>query len=296
MACYHPITAWRARSLNKSGKRALVFNKRDGFEDMEVQIPCGRCIGCKLEYSRQWAIRCVHESKMHKQNSFITLTYDEEHLPANGSLNKKHIVRFFKDLRKKVGFGKFRYYQAGEYGDTFARPHHHVCMFGFYPDDAVFVSRRRDYSYYQSDLLDSVWKRGNVIVTDLTFETAAYTARYCIHKRSGPLKDMYYDGLTPEYCTMSRMPGIGKTFWDKFKNDIITQDQVVIRNNMIIRPAKYYDKLFDGENPKLFRKVKNERIKKQKANAEDNTYDRLAIKEELKQIKLKQLKRSYENA
>ena len=101
MACYHPIKAYRARRLNPSGKRGIVFNIKDGYEDMPVELPCGQCMGCRLEHSRQWAIRMMHEASQYENNCFITLTYDNEHLPPDGSLQLSHFQDFFKRFRKK---------------------------------------------------------------------------------------------------------------------------------------------------------------------------------------------------
>jgi len=130
MACYHPIQAWRSKKVNKeTGKRSIVFQRSEAFVDMPVVVPCGQCIGCRLEKSRQWAIRCVHESKCHDDNIFVTLTYNNENLPKDGSLCLADLQKFMKRLRKKYGAG-IRYFACGEYGEKLKRPHYHVCIFG----------------------------------------------------------------------------------------------------------------------------------------------------------------------
>jgi len=101
MPCYKPLSGWRSRFKNESGKRSIVFNKSLAYVDMPVEVPCGRCIGCRLERSRQWAMRCVHESSLYDDNCFITLTYDDEFLPAGGTLVKRHFQLFIKRLRKR---------------------------------------------------------------------------------------------------------------------------------------------------------------------------------------------------
>ena len=112
MPCYHPLLGYRSRSLTEKGKRAVVFNPRDGYVDQPVQLPCGQCIGCRLERSRVWAVRCVHEASLHSDNCFITLTYDNSHLPSDGSLHKDHFQKFMKRLRKSVG--KVRFFHCDE--------------------------------------------------------------------------------------------------------------------------------------------------------------------------------------
>ena len=121
MACYTPLKGYRSTELTKNGKRKIVFNRNHGFADLPVTVPCGQCIGCRLERSRQWAIRCTHEASLWEKNCFITLTYNDENLPKDGSLDVTHFQKFMKRLRKKHGAG-IRFYHCGEYGDKFGFP------------------------------------------------------------------------------------------------------------------------------------------------------------------------------
>ena len=162
MPCYHPITAYRSiTGRDKStGKWQIVFTKRDGYTDLEVKIPCGKCVGCRLERSRQWAIRCVHEAKMHENNCFITLTYNDKNVDKNGSLNKRDFVLFMKKLRKKYSEG-IRFFHCGEYGEEFSRPHHHACIFNFdFPDKKLYTIRQNT-KLYRSDNLEKLWPNGS---------------------------------------------------------------------------------------------------------------------------------------
>ena len=152
MVCYHPITAWRSlEGRGANGKWPLVFNKRDGYCDLEVQVPCGQCVGCRLERSRQWAIRCVHEASLHSRNCFITLTYDDAHLPGI-SLVPRDYVLFMKRLRKMFGAG-IRFFHCGEYGSINFRPHHHAIIFNFDFEDKVLWSVRSGVRLYRSAAL-----------------------------------------------------------------------------------------------------------------------------------------------
>lgn len=297
MPCYHPLTAWRARSgINSTtGKWSITFNRKEGYDDKEIILPCGRCIGCRLELSRQWAIRLMHESYVRDHSVFVTLTYDEEHLPPDGSLNKKDIQHFIKELRRKYGKG-ISYYQCGEYGDQFARPHHHAILFGVNVTDR---SNRRFYrgnEYFESASLQKLWGMGYVLLSGVTFESCAYTARYCTKKITGKLADQHYGGRLPEYATMSRRNGLGKEYWNRFKSDIIVGDSIIIRKNLICKPAKYYDKLYDAVDPQSARRVKNARLKKALENQDALDYRRREVREKLQIYKFKQLKRGFENA
>ena len=144
MPCFHPLTGYLARDANASGKRSIVFDPKLALGvDVKRQVPCGRCIGCRLERSRQWAMRCVHEASLYKNNCFITLTFNDYYLPKDGSLHVEHFQKFMKRLRKRFGSG-VRYFQCGEYGELLRRPHYHACLFNFDFPDRVLWSIRND--------------------------------------------------------------------------------------------------------------------------------------------------------
>ena len=151
-------------------------------------VPCGQCIGCRLERSRQWAIRCVHEASLHTDNCFITLTYSPDCLPSDGSLNHDDFQKFFKRLRKHIAPKKIRYYMCGEYGEDLqqpsklGRPHFHACLFGLDFDDKQLYIVRDDVKLYTSATLEKIWGKGFVTIGDVTFESAAYVARYIAKK------------------------------------------------------------------------------------------------------------------
>jgi len=94
MACFHPLQAYQL----DTGE--IQFH--DSGRGHPLELPCGQCIGCRLERSRQWAIRCVHEASMHENNCFITLTYAPEYLPPDGGLIKSDFQKFIKRLRKSI--------------------------------------------------------------------------------------------------------------------------------------------------------------------------------------------------
>lgn len=289
MPCYHPIQAWRSRQgRGESGKWGITFNKRDGYQDMLLTIPCGQCIGCRLEHSRQWAIRCVFEAQMHKKNCFITLTYDDQNKPENNSLQKRDVTLFIKKLRKKYG-SKIRFFMCGEYGSQLDRPHYHLCMFNHDFEDKKLWNVRDNVKLYRSKELEKLWPKGYTTIGDVTFESAAYVARYCLKKISGEKKEEHYGNRQPEYCNMSRRPGIGKAWWDKYKNDVLSTDKIYLRKGIIAKPPKYFDN--QVEQKKLERiKLKRKKL----INKEENNWERLAIKENIKKLQSKQLKRGLE--
>lgn len=294
MPCYSPLKGYWAKTRNESGKRSIVFTAREGFIDKPVDIPCGQCIGCRLERSRQWAMRCMHESQLHTQSCFITLTYNPENLPRDGSLSKRHFQLFIKKLRHHLKGRKIRYFHCGEYGESLGRPHYHACLFGYDPSDKELLTENQGIRLYSSPSLEKIWGKGFVTIGDVTFESAAYVARYITKKITGDKAESHYQGRQPEYVTMSRRPGIGKKWFEKYQTDVYPKDFITVREKKVKAP-KYYDKLYEHIDPSAFEQIKIERKRKCKENELDNTPERLHVKETVKKLNLKQLKRSYEN-
>ena len=266
MPCYHPVVAYQHKfRKSKTGKALIDFKGGSVREWEEIKLPCGRCIGCRLERSRQWALRCIHEAEYHDANCFITLTFDDKHLDPDGSLNKRDFVLFMKSLRKKVfeEYGaRIRFFHCGEYGELHERPHHHAIIFGFdFPDKKLW--RVVDgFPLYRSELLESVWTNGFSSIAGFSFESAAYVARYILKKVSGDDADEHYHGRVPEYVTMSRMPGIGYQ-WLMDHPEIYNYDDVAYFNHkgklIHCKPPKYYDKIFDSIAPDYMKKIKDNR-------------------------------------
>lgn len=302
MPCYHPLIGYRSKELTKNGKRKLVFNVKYAVDDGEITVPCSQCIGCRLDRSRQWAMRCVHESQMHEQNCFITLTYNEENLPYPPSLNHRHFQLFMKRFRKKFPDDTIRFYQCGEYGDENKRPHYHAIIFGFdFPDKTLWKESKNGDNYYVSDVLNELWGKGYAIIGSVTFESAAYVARYIMKKVTGDDQEEHYKcvdedsgevfDLKPEYTAMSRRPGIGKKWYDEYKKDVYPSDFVVLRGKKM-KPPKYYDSLLEKEDGEEHDYIKYQRELKNAVYEKEQTYDRLVAKEKVKYQQIQTLKRS----
>lgn len=313
MPCYKPLKGWRSTKPNDNGKFPVIFTYSPATKHYpEVDLPCGRCIGCRLEYSRQWAMRIMHETTLHPDYgcSFITLTYDPEHLPADQSLDKRDWQLFLKKLRAQLDPKKIRFFMSGEYGqdqelleqgiDSLGRPHFHAIIFGHdFPDRKQFSKSPRGDVLYTSELLDKTWGKGFASVGDVTFESAAYVARYVVKKITGDAafdRYAYFDEETgemflrePEFCLMSRRPGIARDWFNKYKSDL--DKGFITHHGVKMQPPKFYDKLFEELDPELFKEIKKSRLKAQKKAKADNTPERLAVKETIKTKKLKTLKR-----
>lgn len=319
MPCFTPlqafITPYQTNSQTGKSYRSVSFKETDDHS-ISINLACGQCIGCRLEKSKQWATRCMHEAQMHTQNCFITLTYNDDHLPSDQSLHHRDFQLFFKRLRKKYSHLKIRYYMAGEYGTNYGRPHFHACIFGWKPNDLKMWKKTGDSNLYRSQDLESLWvdNNGNSIgytsVGDVTFESAAYVARYIMSKQNsdnlnpntGKPYNAVYDYInpktgeitkkTPEYNKMSLKPGIGATWIKKYMSDVYPSGEVIIRGNKKILAPKYYDKKFkEHADPYVFDEMLYIRETNAKLKAEDNTPERLEVKRQVMAAGLKLKKR-----
>lgn len=340
ISCYHPLTAL-ARYPVGSRKREIVFPMtdcdymwKDGhLYNEKLSIPCGNCLGCRLEYSRQWAVRCCLEAKQWEHNYFVTLTYNDMFVPLNHhatvdeetgeyiesdvmTLKPDDLKGFIKRLRRRfetaLDHQGIRYYACGEYGPLNGRPHYHAILFNCPIPDLVFDCNKNGYTYYRSALLESVWsaefdgKRvpmGFVSVTSFTFETAAYVARYVMKKHKGKDADYYIEkGILPEFTRCSRRPGIAKAYYDANADTIYDFDQLVVSNGkgkpIKCQPPRYYDRLFDVDNPdemdiiKDRRQAKSKRARKAELSHTDVTEDvYLGVKENNKLLSIRSLAR-----
>lgn len=278
MPCLKPLMASLRPLGGKPAIHKLKFTEenRAYLREKEgasyVELPCGQCLHCRLSYSRHWAVRCMHESQMHTDNIFLTLTYAPEHLPAHGSLDKKAVPAFMADLRREIGHKNIKYFHCGEYGDKLSRPHYHVLIFGWRPRDARRLNSRKSTSYplYTSETIERLWPWGYAPFGELSFESAAYTARYATKKITGKKAASYYDRghdpdtgevirLQPEYATMSNRGGIGRCWLERYMDEVYPSDTVLV-NGHLVQPPRFYDKVLEKHNPDLYKEVKKNRL------------------------------------
>jgi len=247
---------------------------------------------------------------MHEHNSFITLTYDDAHIPLDKSVHKEELQKFFKRQRKLIG--PFRYFACGEYGEKKNRPHYHAIIFGYDYPDKTLLSVKNGNALYTSPTLAKAWKKGFHTIGHVTFESAAYVARYVMKKHKHDKRepetavDMHnaitdretgeiYE-IEPEFCLMSRgskksgTRGIGYTWLDKFTSD--TDKDYITINGMVMSLPKYYDALLEEKNPEEMLKRKQTRLKN--FDHENSTYERLLVREKVKKAQTSVLSRNLE--
>jgi len=257
----------------------MRFQKPVGASE-SLRLPCGRCVGCRLERSRQWAVRCMHEASQWPSSVFVTLTYDDEHLPEDQGLDVSEFQRFAKRLRKARPGDKVRYFHCGEYGERGGRPHYHALLFNVdFPDRYPWRS-----DTYRSAELERLWSLGHSELGSVTFESAAYVARYSLKKLSGQAAIEGYRRfhlrtgeevtVSPEYATMSH--GVGRSWLEQFADDVYPLDRVVSRGREA-KPPRYYDKRLEEVDPVLACELRV--LRARDFNHENATEERLQVRE-----------------
>lgn len=317
MSCYHPLRAV-VLGTKPNGKLNIKILKNSDFTysnpDYEyIELPCGRCIGCRLKYSRVWADRCIAEASYYDNNIFLTLTYDDEHLPKPNKLEdgsdspvnplvKRDLQLFIKRLRKHLPNQRIRYFACGEYGSKSMRPHYHIIIFNCRLDDInLLYQNDKQFRYYTSDLIHKIWPYGYHIIAAVNWDTCAYTARYVVKKQTGSGSAIYDKfNYPPEFTLMSRKPGIGRQYFEDHAIDIYYDGAYLKTDNGAHRiyPNKYYDSLFDIEYPDCNAVISEEKKtiiennNRLKSNLSSLNYlDRLKSEEEIKLSHTKILKR-----
>lgn len=292
MACFKPLSAYRGAG------GAIVFDVNRSLTRVAFLLPCGRCIGCRMEKARQWGIRCLHEKKMWDQNSYVTLTYSDEYLPPGGTLCLRDVQLFMKRLRKAKNSSKenpIRFFLGGEYGEENGRPHYHALLFNCgFGDMEYFGRNARGEPLYTSRELSSLWScdgspMGHVTIGEVTFDSAVYCAKYALKKVTGDKAFEHYAvydengevfDRRPEFAIMSRRPGIGAGYYEKYGDEVRAHDSIVV-NGREVRPPKFYDVRTEGVDPDRLVVLKRKRKRMAVLNRFDNTVDRLRVKERL---------------
>lgn len=315
MPCYKPIDGYSSAYITANGKQRIVFSPAKSDNPKEIiPIPCGRCIGCRLEKAKEWALRCYHEALLYGENNvFLTLTYATENLPKHNSLDKSDFQKFIRALRKKTG-AKIRYYMCGEYGEqcanchqnkkncqddpqctewvaTMGRPHYHAILFNWKANDAILVNIRNGNRVYTSKFLSGIWEKGTHELGSVTFKSAGYVARYILKKQNGERGRKYYGKRLAPYTQMSLRPGIGKAWYEQNQKDFFPQDFAVLPDGRKTTVPTYYRNLLSKSDPALAEVLRTDRIAKSKINP-DNSDERLESREVVKQAQINKLTRN----
>lgn len=308
MSCYHPIKGFRS----KSGGFVSTRLARTGDEG-SMEIPCGRCIGCRMRRASDWSLRVMHEAQLWKENCFVTLTYGAGQLPPNASLDHRDFQLFAKRLRAKLK-RPIRFYMCGEYGDERGRPHYHACLFNVdFRDRKPMGKSGSGELFYESKELAALWGLGNCSVQDLTAGTAGYCARYVMKKTLGDDAEHAYSVVDPNtgeliprkppYAAMSLKPGIGAGWYERYGITDAHSGDKCVQDGVQRRVPKYYDMLLKRRSKVDFEyagvnvvgsDLDSNLMKRQalaKLSAADNTDDRRLVREQVHLAKVRNLSR-----
>lgn len=294
MPCFHPLTGYRTPG-------GQVSFATQGPWVQRTTVACGSCVGCKAERTRQWAVRGMHELQMstdgHPTNPlpracFITLTYADEHLPENSQLVYRDWQLFAKKLRQKTG--GFRFLMCGEYGDPgkTERPHFHAIIFGcdFSIDRTPSHKTAEGHQLYLSPTLDKIWNKGFHTIGSVSHDSIAYCASYINKKVTGDKAQAHYERVNtktgevfnqvPEFGNMSRNPGLGSSWIEKYHAEVYPRDEVLFKGKPATPPA-FYDRWYAERFPEAMEAIKQKRVIKALKHAENNTRERLATREKV---------------
>lgn len=308
MTCFHPLRAYRSKQFNpETGKYGITFNPLQArAEALSTYVPCGQCIGCRLHVSQQWALRCSHEAKMHDHNSFVTLTFDDKHLPASGSVTLSDVQQFMWRLRKwnrhHNDDRRIKFFACGEYGENLLRPHYHALLFGqLFPDQKIWQTKKSG-TLYRSNILEKLWPFGFSTIGRVNYKTAAYTARYAMKKVTGEMADDHYLRPHPltgelarvetEFITMSKNPGLGSSWFDRFKADCYPSDYLIVDGRKHPIP-RYYDNKLASEHLSILKIARKRKIHRPQAVA-NTTPERLKVREKVTMARVSRLVREME--
>lgn len=253
MACFHPLSAYRDRDGG-----APRIGRRPSEEGDRFELPCGTCIGCRKDRARAWSLRIMHEAQSWDRNLFVTLSYSDDFLPRSLSLEYSDFQKFMKRLRRRfdgvssdrAGKRPIRFFCAGEYGSLYQRPHFHAVLFNTSFPDLVRLYN----GSFRSSALEEIWGKGACHIGELTAESAAYVAGYTVDKQYGKVEyDDVVDRETgevfsrrPEFCSMSRRPGIGSDWFERFSADLFPHDFAIDPEGRKWKVPRYYRDRFEA--------------------------------------------------
>ena len=310
MPCTRPIQGWRCP---ESGK--VTLSPKTGHRSAYAELPCGRCIDCRLNRAREWGIRAVHERQLHDDASYLTLTFSEDRLPQDRSIDVAHVQKFIRSLRKRTRrlrtrpngeLTPLRYLACGEYGaskldqvpwsdvpeEVGLRPHYHLVVWGVDLRERFVKRTEAGHPLYRSSIVDAAWSdQGLCWVGDVTFQSSAYVAGYVTKKIYGAAADLQYTRIRygtgecwdvcPEFLTMSKKPAIATGWLERYWTDVYPRDEVILGGKRM-KPPKFYDRWLEANHPAVFEQVKKARRDEQYARGlKERTEERRAVRDEV---------------
>lgn len=307
MACFRPLEAYQ----DDAGGAPRLGGYWAGENGRYLELPCGHCAGCRMDRRLEWSIRCTHEAQLYDSNLFVSLDYSPEKLPESRSLEYRDVQLWLKRLRKAMaqrvrGKGRrmkwkytgadlknpVRFFLCGEYGSTTLRPHWHAILFNVWFKDQVRLLN----GTYQSDLADKIWQNGRCVIGDVTPQSISYVAGYTTDKLYGRGKEEAYEVVDlrsgevkerrPELVSMSRRPGIGYRWFERFRSDIFggleSPHDFAVHEKRKRKVPRYYWRLYNESGDAFaVEKVREARLDRAaEVDKSEETLERRAVREE----------------
>lgn len=292
MSCTTPKIAWQQQfTCVTTRKRHQPIFRDPGKHAMlrpdsiwqRLELPCRRCPSCRLEYSRQWALRGACEFQMHDKSSFVTFTYAPRYLPKSGSLIKSHYQKLFKRMRK-AGY-EFSYMVAGEYGEKLGRPHYHAIFFGEdFKRDSVPSSftRSAKMPLWENQKLTKLWGKGHVVIGSVSLASIRYVASYITNRFYGSEAALaqHYGKRLPEFMQPSLKNPIGKRWIEKYTSDVFPRDEFVHEGRKM-KPPAYFFRWLQKKDPSLALDISFRRSQYMKENSHKFSIERALARESI---------------
>lgn len=231
-----------------------------------IEVPCGKCMNCRIQRRREWTLRLTHELEYYQKATFLTLTYSDEYLPLNplgpipasGTLRKTDLQKFWKRLRKTLSKGslhgkyygphpirRIRYYACGEYGDKNDRPHYHAIVFGINPEGSDKASVMDAWPYCD-------WSQKKIIEGSfgtVTPSSISYVASYINKKLSGSELEKKFTSIGREPVFKTSSLGIGREWCNDHEDQLSEEGEIRSWNGSVQTIPRYYLKRLPWRPP-----------------------------------------------
>lgn len=286
--CEKPTTMFALTGQTTPSGKQLIVSARPAPHVKHTTLlrQCDQCVGCRVRRRMELALRLEHESQFHDHAWFVTLTYNDEHLPENGSVDIKAIPVFIRALRQKMRPQKIRYFAVSEYGGQLGRAHYHLILFGpdfpdkkisyvkpsyaHYSDAFVKMFGIGGAKYWTSELIESTWGKGFTQITSVSQATMQYVSKFHVEKVTGEKAADHYTvidehgeihPIEPERSLMSTNPGLGRKWIEKYWKTVYPRGHLLGRGGVKFAPPKYYDRWLEKNHLDLYNQVKEQREK-----------------------------------
>lgn len=299
MPCLNPKIAkyrdggWKFTPERFMSTKALFRDPKN-----ELLLPCKKCIECAIARNRDWATRICAEASLYENNRFVTLTYDNAHLPEGANIKIEDVQKFMKRLRKRYHDIDIRSFGCAEYGDRGGRPHYHIMLFNIAFEDEVPGPMRTSfdgakYRCQNSEILSDLWGNGYTEIGTVTFASAAYVAKYTRKKLIEGVKEREDGRERERTIAVSNRPGIGHGYLELHFEQTFGLDQIPLTNKVTPVP-EYFMRKIKEKSEWAYKVIKDRRRENRKELTPEKLQNKLNRRKTFLEERLKQLNEKKE--